>query len=244
MTQPGPPTGPASRVGRDPLTDLYARPLERLYPPLGFGPGGMPMTVTGEAPPPGRPAVADASTTPEPARDTPSPVAAAGRRRSNARGIVAFLVILLLVVVLGYRLLGRGGDELDTATRSTGPVQITELPQVTPGVPTAPGDTPGAIPGVPTEPGIAAGKEVVYEVTSATSTSAPTIIYVDAVGLRTTVGATIPWSVTFTGTSNPLRILVLAGTGDAACTIKVDGQVIARDEIDDASPRRTVSCRG
>ncbi|MFW0786174.1 hypothetical protein AAFP35_16845 [Gordonia sp. CPCC 206044] len=248
--QPRPPVDPPSGP---PADDLYRTPLHpQLYPPLGYGPDGTPIFVPGQKAPVAGPAAgagADGGPprAPEEAAGLPEPDGRRRREQASDRRLVGVLA-LVAVAALGLLALtvGRAAlrdDESTTATEPTLPMVIPEAPT---GLPTAPGQEPGGgsdeIPGVvPNDPASPAGKEVVYQVTASTAT---TILYVDAEGLRTTVGAPSPWTVSFTANANPLRILVLAGRGAASCEIKVDGQTIASDQITETSTRRTVSCRG
>ncbi|MGV9709640.1 hypothetical protein ACWDTI_03135 [Gordonia sp. NPDC003424] len=238
MTEPA---ARSPRVSGRPADDVYARPLERLYPPLGFGPDGMPRTVGPQPVSTPAPAAPDPTTT-SPVIDgdtgvddsTPMP-----RRTSSNRGLWRGLA-LVVVLVVGLFLIVHtwAGRNADTVTQPPVPITLPTLPTI---MPTIPSEGPGAQPGLPANPTAPIGREVVYQVMSTTST---TIIYVDPRGLRTMIGAPNTWSVTFTATSNPLRILVLAGGGAASCTITVDGRVVATDQITEESPRRTVSCRG
>lgn len=239
-----PPAPPAPR----PPDDLYRTPLYGLpYPPLGYAPDGTPLFVPGQptgadrpaaGPGEGAPGTPHAAVTGHGLTDETERAATGVARPGSDRRLVG-LVALVAVAALGLLALTVGraalrGDE--PVTQPTLPMVISELPTQPPtAAPRAPTE-PGA-PGVPGQP---AGKEVTYEVTASSPT---TILYVDDVGLRTTVGASAAWTITFIGSANPLRVLVLAGAGDARCTITVDGRVVAEDRITADSPRRTVSCR-
>lgn len=245
----GGPTGTPPRSTPPPSDDVYRTPIYgQLYPPLGYAPDGTPLFVPGQptgAPgqashgdssagtPSGAPAdgvTADGTRPIEPGEGVDS-----GRRPPSDRRLVG-LVALVAVAALGLLALTVGR----AALRGDEPVTQPTLPMVISELPTQP---PTAAPGVPGGPGDSArtaGKEVTYEVAAS---SPSTILYVDDVGLRTTVGASAAWTVTFTGSANPLRVLVLAGEGEARCTITVDGRVVAEDRITAQSPRRTVSCR-
>lgn len=222
--------------------DLYRRPLQQLYPPLGFTDEGAPVFVPGRPEPlypptPSPTTPVDESST---RRDDAPAVPPPPPRRSERRlvGVLALLAVAalaLFAITVGRSVLGN--QDTDTATEPSIPVIITA-------VPTAP-DTPdnsgpgGTAPGADgSSPAI--GKDVIYQVTSDAPT---TIVYVDGDGLRTMVGAPTSWMVTFVGNSNPLRILVLAGSGAATCTIKIGGQTVASDTISADSPRRTATCR-
>ncbi|MDY6809733.1 MAG: hypothetical protein SW127_12050 [Actinomycetota bacterium] len=243
----GDPTGTPPRSAPPPTPappdDLYRAPLYgQLYPPLGYAPDGTPLFVPGQPTgvgsrptgpddgAPGAPQVPGTHGEPA-AQPGPSPRPASDRRLVGLVALVAVAALGLLALTVGRAALR--GDE--PVTQPTLPMVISELPTRPP---TA---APGA-PGAPTQPGAPGvpGQEVTYEVTAS---SPATILYVDDVGLRTTVGASAAWTITFTGSANPLRVLVLAGAGEAGCTISVDGRVVAEDRITAASPRRTVSCR-
>ncbi|MGC4960559.1 hypothetical protein [Gordonia sp. DT101] len=242
----GQPSGPPPRAGdRPPPDDLYRIPLyPHLYPPLGYTPDGRPIFVPGEQDrppaPEGMPGAPDSGlpTT----DDAPRPAASArssDRRLVGVLAIVAVAALGLLAMTVGRAALR---DDPQPAADRQLPVVITQLPtQMPTQMPTAPpGGDPDEVPGGPNSPASPVGKEIVYEVTASSPT---TILYVDAEGLRTRIGAPTTWTVSFTGTANPLRVLVLAGDGDAQCLIKVDGRPVAADRITAQSPRRTVSCR-
>ncbi|MXP21618.1 hypothetical protein GIY30_09685 [Gordonia sp. HNM0687] len=244
----GDPTGTPPRSAPPPTPapadDLYRAPLYgQLYPPLGYAPDGTPLFVPGQPTAAGSRPTGPCDAAPgapqapgtddEPAGEpAPSPRPATDRRLVGLVALVAVAALGLLALTVGRAALR--GDE--PVTQPTLPMVISELPTrpptAAPGAPTQPG-----APGVPGQP---AGREVTYEVTAS---SPATILYVDDVGLRTTVGASAAWTITFTGSANPLRVLVLAGAGEAGCTISVDGRVVAEDRITADSPRRTVSCR-
>ncbi|MYR07438.1 hypothetical protein GTV32_14490 [Gordonia sp. SID5947] len=238
----GQPSGPPPRAGDrppPPPDDLYRIPLyPHLYPPLGYAPDGRPIFVPGE---PEKPSTAVDGTEAPDSGVLTDEAPTAVRVRSSERRLVGVLALVavaalgLLAVTVGRASLR--DDPPPTADREM-PVIITQLPTQTPTAP--PGGDTDEMPGAPNSPGSPAGKEIVYEVTASSPT---TILYVDADGLRTTIGAPTTWTVSFTGTANPLRVLVLAGDGDAQCLIKVDGRPVAADRISAQSPRRTVSCR-
>ncbi|MEE4023872.1 hypothetical protein V1Y59_12355 [Gordonia sp. PKS22-38] len=226
-----------------PPDDLYRTPLyPQLYPPLGYAPDGSPIFVPGQPPDPGRstdttpPQTPDGSVAPDSDKETDD-----GLQRSPSDRRLVGIVALVAVAALGLLALTVGRAALrgdDPVTQPTLPMVISELPtppRTPQQEPTAPGDP--AVPGNPAQPG---GREVVYEVAAS---SPATILYVDDVGLRTTIGSSTSWTITFTGSANPLRVLVLAGDGEATCSITVDGRVVATDRITAESPRRTVSCR-
>ncbi|WAC57869.1 hypothetical protein [Gordonia sp. SL306] len=242
----GQPSGPPPRAGdRPPPDDLYRIPLyPHLYPPLGYAPDGRPIFVPGEperpsAPPDGTSNGPDSGI---PATDAPTP--AAGARSSDRRLVGVLAIVAVAALGLLAMTVGRAAlrDDPQPAADQQLPVVITQLPTELPTqMPTAPpGGNPDEVPGDPNSPASPVGKEIVYEVTASSPT---TILYVDADGLRTTIGAPTTWTVRFTGTGNPLRVLVLAGDGDAQCLIKVGGRPVAADRITAQSPRRTVSCR-
>ncbi|GAB91845.1 hypothetical protein [Gordonia rhizosphera] len=230
-----------------PLDDLYRTPLyPQLYPPLGYAPDGTPIFVPGQqgAPPsPPLEPIADSGSGDSAGADEAPPAAPGRGDRSDRRLIGVLSLVAIAAIGLLALTVGRAALRTDEpAAAPTLPVFITptEPPTVAPGVPGLPGDATEALPGDPGAPVAPIGKQVVYEVTSA---GGATILYVDAAGLRTTIGAPSPWTLSFTGSANPLRVLVLAGPGAASCVIKVDGRIVAADRISADSTRRTVSCR-
>ncbi len=225
-----------------PPDDLYRTPIYgQLYPPLGYAPDGTPQFVPGQQPTRPQPdpsaGYSPDSDTDDPGSAEPPPDDRRPRLPKSDRRLVGILA-LVAVAALGLLALtvGRAAlrSDVEPAAGPTLPVVISDVPTRMPtGVPRDERPTPGA-------PMVPSGKEVVYEVTA---TSPTTILYVDDNGLRTTVGAPTNWTITFTSTSNPLRILVLAGEGDARCSISVDGRTVSSDRISAQTPRRTVSCR-
>ncbi|AZG46744.1 hypothetical protein [Gordonia insulae] len=237
----GEPAERSPQGSRPPPDDLYRTPLyAQLYPPLGYTPDGRPVFVPGQPSGPDPTLEQRDEVVPTPADDGDVPdetsrrLASSDRRLVGVLALVAVAALSLLAVTVGRAALR--DDEPPTAQPDM-PVVISELPTRMPtAAPDDEPDTPGA-PGGQTLP---IGKAVIYEVT----TSSPaTILYVDDNGLRTTVDDSTKWTITFTGSANPLRVLVLAGQGAATCAITVDGRTVATDRIAAESPRRTVSCR-
>ncbi|GAC67706.1 hypothetical protein [Gordonia soli] len=234
---------------RQPLGDLYRRPLSGgLYPPLGHGPDGTPLFV------PGQPLRSERPPTPPPSDDGAGPetVDSPDRARRPFAGLavaVVLLVVAVLVAVAGASWLRPDPTPDDSALPT-----ITELPEV-PTYPTAPRtrtpdtDQPGARqPGLvppggtddPTAPRIdATGKSIVYETTVS---GTATLLYIDDGGLQTVISAPPTWTIAFTGSTMPLRLLVIAGDGTASCTIKVDGKVVVTDRVGETTAARTASC--
>jgi len=147
-------------------------------------------------------------------------------------------VYLVVIVVLGTAtaLMARNvltGDEPDEIT----------LPTATTWTVTPRTVTPRTAPDTPSRRGIvvdSAGKTIVYR---ATINGVGVLAYSDGTGTRSAVVSEPDWTVTFTGTGAPLRLLVIATSGSAVtCSITVGGEVVASDEVTVDSSRRTAAC--
>ena len=135
----------------------------------------------------------------------------------------------------------RAGPDQDSTTAADLPTFTTETftripttgPRLTPSRPDR--STPRSPAGI--DP---AGKQITYQVTIE---GTATILYVDAAGLRTEFAPPATWKYTFTGSYNPLRLIVVVGSGSTAtCTITVDGRAVVNDEVGPTSAKRSASC--
>lgn len=251
----GQPTGqrPAGEgVQPGPGSDDYRTPLlPGDYPPLGYSADGLPryrpadLTARRVASPP----VGHSPTTggiegpwagpPEQAGGTLAqrpPTRGSSVERGVGVTVLAF--VLVGIVIVGLVFFGMRSLREQTPTVSLPPVQNTE----TFTIPTVPADpsAPGTEQQRPRGGSTPQGAEVTYTVNI---DGVGTILYVDDVGVRTEFSPPPAWTVTFTASRNPLRLLVVAGDGSSArCTITVGGRVVATDNVDATSSRRTASC--
>ncbi|TSD94765.1 hypothetical protein FOV72_16295 [Gordonia rubripertincta] len=232
-----------SRVrGNDPYVQTPAP--SQLYPPLGYAPDGTALFR------PGQPTNTELRIAEQASRDE-ARVAAESTRESDDESRLAtvstssLIVCLGLVVLVAVAIVGFSGMFRNQPTEppladppttiDTVPLPRTfEPPRLTP-------DDPGrSAPGGPDQRVNPQDKPVTYEVTI---DGQATILYVDSMGLRSEFAPSNPWSVEFTGGDNPLRLLVIAGTGSGAkCSITVDGKVVVEDAVTATSARRTASC--
>ncbi|OUC81115.1 hypothetical protein [Gordonia lacunae] len=229
--------------------DLYGRPVApQLYPPLGYASDGTPMFR------PGQPTNTELHMAERAERAEAERVATAEREDDGRDGragsripkvptatlvLTLGLVVLLVVAFVGFLGLRAGSAEDPVADSplitDTMPIPRTfEPPSLSP-------PEPGQqLPGQPRERIDPQNKPVTYE---ATIDGQATILYVDDAGLRSEFAPTNPWTVQFTGGVNPLRLLVIAGTGSAvSCSITVDGEKVVEDTVTPSSTRRTASC--
>lgn len=243
----GQPYGGPNRDARDPRdrgSDPYGHtPGPQLYPPLGYAPDGTALFR------PGQPTntelrIAEQAEREEARAAARSAAVPDDESRITKVSTSTLIVCLGLVVLVAVAIVGFSGifrnepTELplaDPPTTIDVPLPRTfEPPQLTP-------DDPGRpVPGGPDERVNPQDKPVTYDVAI---DGQATILYVDAMGLRSEFAPSNPWSVQFTGGDNPLRLLVIAGTGSGAkCSIKVDGKVVVEDTVTASSARRTASC--
>ncbi|AFR46959.1 hypothetical protein [Gordonia sp. KTR9] len=228
--------------------DLYGQPVApQLYPPLGYASDGTPLFR------PGQPTNTELTMAERAERAEGERIATAEREADDADGragsrvlgvptatlvLTSGMVVLLVVAFVGFLGLRQGAEEPladSPLTTDTMPIPRTfEPPSLTP-------PEPGQqLPGQPGERIDPQNKPVTYE---ATIDGQATILYVDDAGLRSEFAPTNPWTVQFTGGINPLRLLVIAGTGSAVtCSITVDGEVVVEDTVTPSSTRRTASC--
>ncbi|MDL9937720.1 hypothetical protein QSJ18_13280 [Gordonia sp. ABSL1-1] len=222
--------------------DVY-RPLQQIYPPLGYASDGTPLFWPGQ--PTGteararqaaerRAAEADRASAPS----EESPRSLVPNVSTTALGTVALAVLMIFVVLAGMTLLRdrqpsgnySGSDALTTLDEPQSPHTF---------------DPPSATEDDPSEPrrggGIdARGHVVSYEVRIEGSA---TILYLDAVSVRSEFAPPPVWKVTFIGGRNPLRVIVALGErSGATCEITVDGQVVATDSVAPNSGRPSLAC--
>ena len=228
-----------------PAERLYLNPLgPQFYPPLGFADDGTPRHTPG--PPGGRPANAPpdggrrGGGPPAAAarRATPGPVSHRIDRRSDTLWKTTVYVVAIVVLGAATLLMARNMLTDDTPDEITLPSVDSDDTWIT--------DTQAPytrMPDVPSRRGTgidATGKAVVYRVTV---TGVGVLAYSDGVGTRSDVVSEPEWSVAFTGTSSPLRLLVVGTSGSAvSCSISVDGEVVATDRVAAESDRRTATC--
>ena len=245
----GQPYGGPNRDARDPRNrgdDPYGQtPVSpRLYPPLGYAPDGTALFT------PGQPTNTELRIAEHAAREEARAEAASSDGPDDESRITkvstsSLIVCLGLVVLVAVAIVGFSGMFRNEPTEppladppttiDTVPLPRTfEPPRLTP-------DGPGqTAPGGPDERVNPQDKPVTYDVAI---DGQATILYVDSLGLRSEFAPSNPWSVEFTGGDNPLRLLVIAGTGSGAqCSITVDGRVVVEDTVTASSPRRTASC--
>lgn len=262
MGQPGQPrplepAGGARPGGSRSGPEEYGGTLRQLYPPLGFAPDGTPLFWPGQQTPhpgarrpddSGRQAPDQDRTTASADDDSPPAPQSRPRRttdtvptvRSMAITAAALAAAVILVVLVAIAFL-RAGPDQDSTTAADLPTFTTETftripttgPRLTPSRPDR--STPRSPAGI--DP---AGKQITYQVTIE---GTATILYVDAAGLRTEFAPPATWKYTFTGSYNPLRLIVVVGSGSTAtCTITVDGRAVVNDEVGPTSAKRSASC--
>ena len=245
----GQPYGGPNRDARDPrdrgngpYTQTPAS--SQLYPPLGYASDGTALFT------PGQPTNTELRAAEQAEREQARAAAEAAAGADDETRIpkvstTSLIVCLGLVVLVAVAIVGFSGMFRNEPTEppladppttiDTVPLPRTfEPPRLTP-------DGPGgSAPGGPDERVNPQDKPVTYEVAI---DGQATILYVDAMGLRSEFAPSNPWSVEFTGSDNPLRLLVIAGTGSGAkCSITVDGKVVVKDTVTASSARRTASC--
>lgn len=229
--------------------DLHGRDVApQLYPPLGYASDGTPMFR------PGQPTNTELNLAERAERAEAERIATAEREADSSAGesrsrildvptatliLTLGVVVLLVVAFVGFLGLRNGSSDEPVADSplitDTMPIPRTfEPPSLTP-------PEPGQqLPGRPGERIDPQNKPVTYE---ATIDGQATILYVDDAGLRSEFAPTNPWTVRFTGGINPLRLLVIAGTGSSvSCSITVDGEKVVEDTVTPSSTRRTASC--
>ncbi|GAC85016.1 hypothetical protein [Gordonia paraffinivorans] len=238
---PNPDAEDTRRGGGDPYGPAPMGP--RLYPPLGYAPDGTPLFR------PFQPTNTELHAAEQAARAerVAAEEAAAREEQQPSRlgglSTSTLIVCLGMVVLVAVAIVGFGGvwrDRTPDTTLADPPATLLETVPRTFEPPTLTPDGRGSVPGRPGQRVDPQNKSVSYEVTI---DGQATILYVDAVGLRSDFAPSNPWSVEFTGSDNPLRVLVIAGTGSGArCVIRVDGEVVVEDAVSASSPRRTASC--
>ena len=267
----GRPPGGGPRPDTSALADYQGALLPGRYPPLGYAPDGTALYQPGQPPPAppshtptnrpgpqGHPAYAGGQPPAGPPGAVPPPDGAPsgpGKQPARAPGVGATAialalagVVLLGAIVVGGAMLRSESPQADApeTTIDFGPPTGYQQPPVVPG-PNDPGTGPhgpgGGQPGqggLPGGGGTQAGKAVSYEVTI---DGTGTILYVDDQGVRSEFAPTPTWRVSFTATSNPLRVMVIAGgRSSVSCEIKVEGATVAADRVTSDSSRRTASC--
>ncbi|WP_238420993.1 hypothetical protein [Gordonia sp. 'Campus'] len=230
-------------------SDPYAQPeSSRLYPPLGYAADGTPMFR------PGQPTNTELNAAERAERAEQHRAAATAREAEASSGrstsgmpkvstatlmLSLGMVVLVVIAVLGFA--GLRESEPDEAVAD--PPLITDtmpIPRTFEPPSLTPQDPGGNLPGGPGERIDPQNKPVTYDVTI---DGQATILYVDDAGLRSDFAPRNPWTVQFTGGVNPLRLLVIAGTGSTvSCSITVDGEVVVEDTVTPTSSRRTASC--
>ncbi|MEO9329146.1 hypothetical protein ABFT43_14695 [Gordonia sp. B21] len=238
---PNPDSRDTRHGGDDPYGPTPMGP--RLYPPLGYAADGTPLFRPFQ---PTNTELHEAEAAARAERDAAEAAESAQRQQPGSRmtGIstATLIVSLGLVVLVAVALVGFSGVWRDRAAEDTladppATIETIPIPRTFSPPTLTPDDPGGGRPGQRVDP---QDKPVTYEVTI---DGQATILYVDAMGLRSEFSPTNPWSVEFTGTDNPLRLLVIAGTGSGAkCSIRVDGEVVVEDTVSATSPRRTASC--
>lgn len=238
-------TGSADEPRRAPAPP-YRRPAApgQSYPPLGFGPDGLPRfsyqapSPAAELPP--EPVEPEA---PQPEGFRPPDRRAQESRQNLIVGSIGLLVAVLLVI--GAFKLFTGGDDEPVQVRSDPPLsQPLDDPYLDEGEaprhenddePTTPRQSP------PTD--APADGRITYV---ATSTGDGVIRFQQ--GRRTLVGVLQAgtWRRSFTDDgSGPLAMeLVVTPGASATCRILRGDQVIANEELSPETPDRTLTCRG
>ncbi len=237
-----------SQTGPSP-DDPYGRPVApQLYPPLGYASDGTPLFR------PGQPTNTELNLAERAERAEAERVATAEREADAADGqrgsrildvptatlvLTLGVVVLLVVAFVGFLGLREGSSE-DAVADSPLATDTMPIPRTFEPPSLSPPDPGQQLPGQPEDRIDPQNKPVTYE---ATIDGQATILYVDDAGLRSEFAPTNPWTVQFTGGINPLRLLVIAGTGSAvSCSITVDGEVVVEDTVTPSSTRRTASC--
>ncbi|MCR5980349.1 hypothetical protein GDN83_21880 [Gordonia jinghuaiqii] len=226
--------------------DPYGQPNSLgLYPPLGYAPDGTALFRPGQ---PTNTELNLAERAEREARDAEARAEAAADSTSGSRipkvststlMVGLGVVVLVVIAFVGLSGLRNSAPERPVAeppliTDTMPDPRTFEPPRLTPPEPGTPS------PGQPGGRVDAENKPVTYE---ATIDGQATILYVDDAGLRSEFAPSNPWTVEFTGGVNPLRLLVIAGTGSGArCSISVDGEVVVQDTVSSSSARRTASC--
>ncbi|MFT4087358.1 MAG: hypothetical protein QM658_09400 [Gordonia sp. (in: high G+C Gram-positive bacteria)] len=220
------------------------------YPPLGFSSQGQPVYqyLPPDTPQPAA-AQAVATTPPGPPPEPPRKPAGPGRRGLLA---IAGVLVLLVVVVGALRWFG-DDDATDYSRRADPPASQNvddpylggnEDPNESKQRPTPSRPATSSAPGgsaQPAAPGEYEGKQVTYEVIT---TASATVLYIDQTSVQFGRFDGGTWRKSFTATMNPLRITVLASTGEASCRISVDGEAVAEKSLAADAPDRTLTCSG
>ncbi|MFE0748569.1 hypothetical protein [Gordonia sp. NPDC058843] len=242
------PDGPIGQTGGA-SRDLYGQPVApQLYPPLGYASDGTPLFR------PGQPTDTELNLAERAERAEAERVATVEREADRADGqrgsrildvptatlvLTLGVVVLLVVAFVGFLGLREGSSD-ETVAESPLVTDTMPLPRTFEPPSLSPPDPGRQLPGQPAERIDPQNKPVTYE---ATIDGQATILYVDDAGLRSEFAPTNPWTVQFTGGLNPLRLLVIAGTGSSvSCSITVDGEVVVEDTVTPSSTRRTASC--
>lgn len=225
----------------------YRPPVARgqTYPPLGFGDDGLPRYQY-SAPNPA------AELPPEP---SPAPAPPPPPRKPDATGrVVGWVVAALVVVVViafGIALFSSSGNDLAETRRSDPPIsQSLDDPYLTedqqPDTTSVPRRTPRTTPSLPgtrapgptTRPG--PPQETTYEVNAETEA---TVFYMTDSGIKIAVVPAGKWTLT-TATRGDARVNVAVTRLQAAsCSITVEGERVAAEQLDPSGPLRLLTCR-
>ncbi|WOC12026.1 hypothetical protein [Gordonia sp. MP11Mi] len=213
----------------------YRPPLAvgQQYPALGYGPNGAPRYTYQPDPDPAAQAQPQGvdEATPQYAPSPPEP----GDPRQRAVLGAAAIVVLVLLVVGAFKLMS-GGDDSDVATmRDDAPVsQNTTDPYLPKSIePTdeVPGETQRPAPN---------GLDADLAVDAAPGSA---IVYIDDGGVQLIHMTAARWRQTVHATTGLLQIRVVVAPGaPASCTITVEGQVVAHEEVP-ADTSGVLACR-
>lgn len=245
-------TGPSQPPNPDPR---YRPPVARgqSYPPLGFADDGTPR-FRYEAPTPAA-ALPEPPVAPPPGPPAPEPPTNDPVRRA-VLGVAGVIVVVLLIAG-GLKLFsGSDGADESFARRGAPPIsQPTDDPYLqdledpnpqtaTPQTTTPQTTTPRTVPPRTSRPPGPAGPpvEALYEVTT---DGRATVVYRDGTQSKVvrTEGGT--WSARVTANGTPHLTVLLADGGRGACTITVEGEVVADEELGDQEGAvRLLVCRG
>lgn len=221
-----------------PSTPGYRPPLAvgQVYPALGYSDDGAPMFTYDDRE---RVLAGPQQTPPPPPPEVAPPAPPEPPNRWNLAIGVASVVVLVLLVAVGFKMLGSHDDA--PVSRADPPAsQATDDPYLQ-DLPTLPESSVPRDPEIGQQPGRTGNATVVYDVESGPAT----ILYFEGDRIRIDKNTAGAWTKTVRGSQTKLlRVSVILTTDDpATCSIKVDGKTVVSESSGSAGTSGLLTCQ-